>query len=125
MESTKIASEDNQGIWHIASVVLGGLSIWPYPIVWVTNALHFDSLPSPFWGLLGIVLLFIAPCNGVPFGLTGILSGSVGLIRLASSNKKPLVTALAIFGILLSIAGCVSNIYFFSNMEPWNSVPQQ
>ncbi len=121
MESSKVVKP----IWHIGSIILGGLAIWPYPIVWAANALQPESLPSPLGALLGILLLFIAPCNGVPFGLAGILSGIIGLARLAPTSKKPLVITLAILGILLSIAGCASNIYFFSNMEPWNSVPQQ
>ncbi|MCB0103230.1 MAG: hypothetical protein H6635_07485 [Anaerolineales bacterium] len=121
MENSKVAKP----IWHIVSVVLGGLSIWPYPIVWAANAFQPESLPSFLGAVLGIVLFFIAPCNGVPFGLAGMIAGMVGVVRSKPISKRNLVVGLALFGILVSIAGCASNIYFFSNMVPWNSLPQE
>lgn len=115
-----------QNFFHLASLGFGLLSIWPYFLVWAGPALlKIEAVKDILGPVVGITVLFIAPCNGVPLGVTGIILGIFALVKITPAQRKTIVIAIALLGILVSISGCISNISFLSNLTPWNSVPPQ
>jgi hypothetical protein len=89
------------------SLVAGLLSVWPYLVWLIAIAVsQGQQLPLLIKNLLGAILLFIVPCNGLLFGLIGLGMGIVSL------RKK--VAWMAIAGVLLSALGIVGNIWYFT-----------
>jgi hypothetical protein len=88
------------------SLVAGLLSVWPY-LIWVIAIpiTRNAELPSAVENILGIIVLLIVPCNGIPFGLAGIALGTLALQR--SRN------IFSVIGILSGLLGCAGNIAYF------------
>jgi hypothetical protein len=121
--TTENKPDYKQNFLHVASLGLGLLSIWPYIVLPFAKPLMVEGLPSIIGAFMGVAMLIIAPFNGVPFGFAGIITGIIALVKTVPTKQKTLVIAMAILGILISLAGCISNIWYFSNLTPWNSVP--
>jgi hypothetical protein len=122
----KILPVNRQNFLHIFSLVLGVLAAWPYPILLAApTILKMNSLPVPIGAFVGVVMLIIAPCNGIPFGFAGAITGIFALVKRVPAKRQSVVIVIAIIGLLLSIAGIISNIWYFTHLTPWNSVPQQ
>lgn len=112
--------------FHLASLGSGLLSIWPYFLVWIGPLLlKIETAKEILGPVIGVSALFIAPCNGIPFGISGIILGIFAFAKTASVPQKTIVISIAVIGILISISGCISNVWYFSNLVPWSSVPPQ
>lgn len=125
MANPEINKDYRQNFLNILSLVFGIMAFWPYPLVWLMDSLGMSNLPEALGMLTGIILLIIAPCNGIPFGIAGVLTGIFALIKMVPSDKRTIVIFTAIIGITLGIAAITANILYFGNLQPWNSVPQQ
>jgi hypothetical protein len=91
----------------LVSLILGLLSVWPY-LLWLVAVplTRSQQLPSIVNLLLGGILLFIVPCNGLVFGLAGL---GIGVI---SARRK--MSWMALAGILLGLLGCAGNLWYFT-----------
>jgi hypothetical protein len=91
----------------LISLIAGMLSVWPY-LVWLMAVplTRVQQLPAMINVLLGGILLFVVPCNGLLFGLVGLGIGGISL--------KTKLHWMAILGIVLSALGCIGNLWYFT-----------
>lgn len=84
----------------------GLLSIWPY-LAWAVAIplTRRVDLPVVVDNILGVIVLLVVPCNGIPFGLAGII---IGILALRKQRN-----ILAIIGILSGLLGCAGNLIYF------------
>lgn len=86
-----------------ASLVIGGLSVWPYPFL--AYDLYDFPILRPFLG----DALNMGFLGGFPLGILGMV---LGLLAWRRSQKNVMVVIMAAIGILLSMGGIFGHLWF-------------
>ena len=105
-------SKSQTNLLPLLSLAAGALSVWPY-LVWL---LFFfldrgRSLPELIVNIAAAVLLVITPCNGLLFGLAGLITGWISLVRRVEADQRNKLFTVLGFG--LSLIGILANIWWW------------